>query len=671
VYASFANHFDQGLHYAYAFILLLWVWPKLLFRRVEGDATERAAANFLLMTVTVIAMGYLLVLTKLLELLTVLTILTLWALYRWVRNVSAESRSEKLYGLSKIFFDYFEHKFRLRDIALKWCKKQLIEIRREWRQRLADSNAMVETVILVIVVAGAVYVRFYDAIVNAPPGMSDGNVTLLWLKYIDARQLFPEGIYPQGFHIYLDFLFKFASINALYVLKYTGPLNAILTMIGIHFLISRITGQRLAGIAAAFFYGWLGAEVGNGWERQAATNSQEFAMVIVFPALYFYHRYLESRNRQYLMIASAGLLATGFVHTLVFAFLIMGVAVLTAVHFLFGPKRQLAPSIWVVGTGIAASLTSFVPIVIGLLLGREFQSSSQEFLTSQTSDGPYYPYLYWHDYAAIAAIALLLLGSLLAGKRRDLRIAFLFGALFAGASFLLYYVGGNVTKSVVVASRSGDLWSYALPFVIGMGWAAAFAPMYRFRWVRTVMPAVLAAIMAVSFFRYPLQPIIPYKMEWNSSVEQYLEIAKKHRPKTWIIFSQEQGFALIYGVGYHEYIGNFLQRYDPRYKYLTIVGESRFDENIPHDVYIYEEKHVYRLSQDISIYPLEAPKYERREREMRELREWIAVYEQHNGPLHVFYEDHSLRIYHIHRPVSRDDVMRQIWNDEEGGEGGG
>jgi len=124
---------------------------------------------------------------------------------------------------------------------------------------------------------------------------------------------------------------------------------------------------------------------------------------------------------------------------------------------------------------------------------------------------------------------------------------------------------------------------------------------------------------------------------------------------------------MVQGKGHHQYITYLLDNYDPRFKFLTRYGAMSYDRNISNDVFIYEEKNVFRVPRDNAIYRLEEPEYERRELEMDRLREWIAAYKQANGGIDIFYEDANLRIYHINRPVTREEMMDRIWNS--GGEG--
>ncbi|MBW9234207.1 hypothetical protein JQK62_18440, partial [Leptospira santarosai] len=53
-------------------------------------------------------------------------------------------------------------------------------------------------------------------------------------------------------------------------------------------------------------------------ERQAATNSQEFAFVFIFPALYFLIKYVCDKQKEDLKIGLICTAIIGLVHSLVF-----------------------------------------------------------------------------------------------------------------------------------------------------------------------------------------------------------------------------------------------------------------------------------------------------------------------------------------------------------------
>ncbi|WP_248927314.1 hypothetical protein [Paenibacillus hamazuiensis] len=645
MYASLVNHLEEGTHYALAFAVLFWFWPKLLLQRLSGDTAERAAANFMRMVLIIIAMGYILVVFQLMEMIAIIAVFVIWSLIRWNRNHSADKRAFQLTTLVATVFDYLEGRKKLFSRLKQSSGDYAKDLKRRLLHRLASPWIVTEWLLLLAVLAGSAYVRFYDAFMNAAPAMSDSYTVLEWMKQIDERKLFETGIYPKGFHIYLDTIFKFAKIDALYINKYSGPLNSILTMLGIYFAVSRFTGKKYAGIVSAVLYGWFGFMIGAGWERQAATNSQEFALVFVLPTLYFFRKYLQTTDKLYFWTAVSGLAVTGLVHQLIYGYLCMGIAFLVAVHWLGGVRKHVKQTVWIVAAGAGSAVISAIPAGIGLAMGKKFQEAAQDFLTS-TAANLHTPSLGTMDYAALIALGLLFVGVLIGWKNERLRTAGLFTLLFSGTTFALYYWGGVVTKSVVIAARMVDLWSLAIPMTIGMSWGVVFAGFSKRPALRLAETVIVCALMAGVLYQYPLEPIVPYKMERNDTVEQYLRISERHATKTWMIISQEEGYALVLGSGYHMYVRELLEQYDPAHKYLTMKGKAEPNKNLPTDVYIFEEKSVFRTH-----FEQLAPIYDRRERESKQLEQWISAYKEANGGIDVFFEDEFLKVYHISRPL--------------------
>lgn len=77
------------------------------------------------------------------------------------------------------------------------------------------------------------------------------------------------------------------------------------------------------------------------------------------------------------------------------------------------------------------------------------------------------------------------------------------------------------------------------------------------------------------------------------------------------------------------------------------------------DIFIYQEKRLFRTGfenlQEV---------YQRREREMVALEDWLRRYRATHRNISLFYEDEDLRIWHIHQPASKEEEFRNIW---EGG----
>lgn len=656
MYASLGNQLYVLLHYSFAFLLLMVLIPRWLFQLPASD--ERWMAGYLRIVFVYIVIGYVLVLLKLFEVLAILAVLGLYAARHYLKRTAKAARMNMGTAIGLMFYEALDAGFQLKQTwktSRAQIKPYLLSLVRSRSQSWWWMTAA-----LLLVLGVAAYLRFYDAMVNAAPAMSDGYVTLAWMKYIEQRVLFHDGIYPQGFHITLAYLHKFAAIDQLYILKLTGPLNGVLIAYGLHFAVSRWTGNRWAGIAAAVLYGIAGVPMhGQDWIRQASTNSQEFAMVFVFPVFYFLAKYLQRGEREDLWTGAAGLSVVGLVHSLVFAYAGAGLAILLFVGFVLS-LRTLGRRVWhLTLAGGAAVLLAVIPFGLGELLGRGLHGSSEDFLTSKVVVTP--PELHLWDLAALAALVPLVLAFLLRRKPFREKVFELTAILLIAASFVLYYIAPTVTQSLVLATRTGSLWAMAIPFAIGLGLHAVFLPLRRMRGRSVLQAAICAVLAAVCVRQTHLEPIDPYKMEWNRGVEQYLKIAEENRPKTWAIISQSEGYSLVLGNGYHIYLKDFLERYDPTLPPVTHFGWEQPDPNLPNEIFIYQEKQVFEVSQANSIYTLLAPQYEARKQENAALEKWIAAYRANHKDLDVYYEDDTLAIYHLHKEEDAETKQQKLW----------
>jgi len=647
-------------HFSFAFVLLMGVWPSFVFARTSDDAWERRWACYLRIVLIYIVVGYLLVALKLFEVLSILVVLLALTFRHYLTRGSDEARVTAMTLIGKNFYDLLDMGFRLKT-SLQRMKNW--EQLRSWDKykipSFPKSSGLWVKLTLACVLLGAIYIRFYDACVNAAPALSDGYVTLAWMKYINRRLLFEDGIYPQGFHIVLAYLHKFSAIDQLYVLKYTGPLNGVLFTFGLYFVLSRLTGNRFAGMMAAAVYGLAGeALLVIEWLRQASTNSQEFAIVFLFPSLYFMFLYLKNGKRADLLTAAAGCCVTGLVHSLVFAYLGMGMGILLFVAMILHFSEYWS-RVWRLAlAGIASVLVSLAPITAGLLAGKKFHGSSEEFLHQTVEVAS--PILHAWDYIALSAIFITLLAVFFT-KRKEERLFPLFAGLLGLCTFLIYYYGGVLTNSLLLSTRSISLWAAAVPFCIGAAWDVLWKVLHKIPRRQAAEWSICTAAVASLVFSTGLEPIKPYKMEWDSSVEQYLRIASTFRPKTWIIYSQNEGYALALGNGYHGYLRELLDTYDPKHTPLTKKGEEASDPFVPVDIFIYQEKNVFQVEKTNNIYQLLAETYEQRKQENAALKQWIDTYRAYHNDLEIFYEDENLRIYHLHRPDDPEKNLVKIW----------
>jgi hypothetical protein len=636
------------------------VWLPRFFVPSSGeDPLEDRFGRFSIAVCIYIVMGYLLVLLKLYEVISVCIVLMLLCTSTFWRKGSAKKREEASVFYGIWFYELTEIGFRLKSRWKQWLGK-LTMIRKEIHLKNAARADLFLLTVLGCVIGLSAYVRFYDAVHYAPPALSDGVVTLAWMKYISQRLLFPEGIYPQGFHIILSLFSKFAAIDELYILRYTGPLNGVLTVLGYYFCLSRMTRNKAAGIIAASLFGFGGLMLfGVDWVRQAATNAQEFAMIFVFPSLYFILRYFQENNRRFLWNGMAACAVAGFAHTLIFAYVGVGIGVtLIAVALSHSPrpwKRMLIVSLF----SISVVVITYAPIQIGLWTGVKLHGSSAKFLTEQVAVS--IPILGIRDFIGLGSIAIISLFALIGWRNRQRRTLDLFAIGMGSITFLLYYWAPFATQSELLSSRSSTLWIMYICFGAGFAWWSIWRYLPQWKWAQSLQ-IVLSGVLALGLVFYVhVQPISPYKMQWESETRAYLKIASLHQKKTWTIFGDDQNYALAYGNGYYQPLSTLITQYDPTGTPITRVGQDEYDPDVTPWMYVFYQKNIYKVDEANSIYDVMRDRYAKEEKDNRMLLDWIAKYEPVHGRPPIVYEDENLRVYLLERPDAKDKRIRRLW----------
>ncbi|NRD77985.1 hypothetical protein HPT25_11375 [Bacillus sp. BRMEA1] len=592
--------------------------------------------------------GYILVIVKLYEGLSLLMLFSV--IIGW--NFRIKKRKKMKEGVSSSpllnkLYDLLDGLPKTTQQALRTMfnqkqKNLVIKIRTQLKWSL-----FIEGIALLVIVSFSFYVRFYDAFVNAAPPLSDSYVTLAWMKYINNRDLFHDGIYPQGFHIYLASIFKFAAVDSLYILRYTGPLNTLMIVVGLYIVVRKLTNNPVGALTAAWIYGivWVVFPLFS-TDRQAATNSQEFAFVFIYPAVYFFMKFFQTDKKEDLYIGILSTAIIGLVHSLGYALigLMLGMMMAAAAVTL---KKSWKPYLQiVVGTGFTGIL-SVMPLGAGYLLGKGLNASSAAYLTNQNNSYQFAILNEW-DYMTIGALGLLLLHQFRRKISREERFIGIFTTFTGLSIFTLYYAGGVMTHSTVIDSRSIDLWRLVIPFCIGISVSYLFN-MFKGSWRSYVNIVAMVLMISVTFIDRA-SPIIPYKLEYNENVEQYLRISQQYLPQTWMIVSQDEGYSEVLGKGFHMHLGDFLKTYNPRAKALTKFQQGAPDKNIPPHVFVFQEKKVFEVAKTNSVYQILAPKYKERAKEYKDFTRWLRDRKQAGYKLKIYYQDQHIFVYQFDIP---------------------
>ncbi|MFT9055432.1 MAG: hypothetical protein ABF449_02235 [Ethanoligenens sp.] len=640
MYASFWNQFYQMSHYLVSFCILFVLFPLAAFLRPKGDRFELLARNYLKMVFFVIAVGYLLVITQLFEVIGILLAMFCLCLALLLIHRSLPRINRKLIRLVAYVFDVADENRSSRQDICGHFRALQNGVKRRLARLRAHPSALLTVVLFLAVLFFSCGLRFYDAFIYPQPNMSDGSVTLSWIKQIDLRELFVNGIYPQGFSIYMASLQKFAFIDALYILKYTGPFNELLILLGIYFVVSRFTGRKLPGILAMGIYGLCFRYLPSEYTRQAATNSQEFGLVFLLPTLYFYKKYLDEGNRTNLLAAFCGLAVTGLVHTVAFAFTGVGVVLLTVLYLAAHFRITLRRGKWVVLSAVVSIILAVSPAVIGhYILGIAYYASSQDYAQSFA----HYAIraLTGREFLMAGMLVILLAGAVvLCIRRLDAKMGVLFCTVFAAVSMAVYLAGGHFTGIGVLEDRSGELYALLIAVTGGMTLYVLFGPL-RTLWARHVLElGACIGLAGVTIVYIRPQPIIPYKMMNPYAVDEYLYISTHYTPTDWLIVSYDETYDLALCSGFHLLTDDFLKRFSPDSEYL--YDRTTKKSYVQPYVFLYYEKNLYYDGVESTTYTLA----KRREHNAA-LKTWANEHMAKYSNLTVFYENSDFMVYKL------------------------
>lgn len=651
MYASFGNQAANISKFFIAFILLFAILPGLIGGRIDDDPGDNLAANYIRAVFFVIIGGYLLVLVKLYEFLTIAVILLI-LLYRKLLSEARlmGRRPEESTGLLIL---------RFLDKQIHGMKPMLARPKKISFPRF-NPEKVIFLLLLAAVLFASAYIRFHDAMIHAAMPLSDSYITLDWMKGVERRRLFYEpggGVYPRGLSIFMATIHKFSFIDPIYVLKYTGPLNSLLTVAGILYVVYRLTRSKYAGLAVAALYGIGAGLLGSEMERQAATNSQEFALVFFLPTIYFAYKYLKERRQRDFLTAIAGLSVMGLIHTFVYFFAVIAVGINIFVLFLQGPAKNFKDYLKLIFGGVFSAAIAIAPFAVGLLEGIGLHGSSVEFLTD-TGD-ILMKKLSSMDLLALSAFLIFgIFLFVLARKKKKDTFSLLPIFLLILCVFMIYFAGGYITKSTLLDTRTQEIWAVCAALSLGLGFGMVLSRMESRKAGKACSAGVCVLCLALMIHFIGIKPLDPYKMEWDSGVEQYLKISRQYNPKSWTMVAEERQYAMIAGTGFLVTTENFTKDYS------ATAPFSKNWINIGEHIFIYQQKNIFEVSETNSIYSIEKPKYDKMKTDGEAMKQWLEKFSAAGASYRTFFEDQNIRILYIYNKAYEGQEKKKLWGEQ-------
>lgn len=591
------DQFAHIFHYLISLFLLLILVPRFFFQKQYARADQQMAANFIKMAFILLVMGYVLVMLKLLEIISVVFLLVLISnrLYRF--RYKEESIGNEISNKEAMIYDYFEGKYSLKQLFSFYMAQQYQNFKKFIKDRISTPGRAGETVSLLSILCFAFYIRFYDAMAHPAPSFMDQYTNLKWVKDIQQNLLFNDGIVPQGFHVFWAVIQEFSRIDTLYMIKYTGPFIQMFIMFGIYVTLALLTGRRISGIVGLAVYALLGEYADPYfWEWQVLAAPGPFAHIFFLPTFYFQVLYLRDGHRDafYTMISGMGI--TALVQPVIFIELFIFVCAVSLVAVVFKLKKEHSSVTKLFLYGALAGAISLVPVLAGSLYQRNTAFSFTNFLQIDSEN----------------SFCLLLLPSLA---------------------------------------------PLVLSFIIGLLWHVIFNGLAAYRYQPVVERFMLAGAIIIAFGHTTLQPAEPVKVDWDSSVAQYIAISREIRPLNWMIVSKQVFSSLVQGRGYHMNIEALVSGYDPVYKSLTRYGLHKPDMNVPPHIFIFYEKSLRPIKKERVMQRLASNYYDRWVLQYYELRLWLDQYMEVYPEVEVYYEDEHIIIYHLERELISEEIQ--------------
>jgi len=234
--------------------------------------------------------------------------------------------------------------------------------------------------------------------------------------------------------------------------------------------------------------------------------------------------------------------------------------------------------------------------------------------------------------------------------------AFLVRAAILLPSFLLLGCGLAIA-AVLWPQPFTDEASLLLPSAIaaGVGWlVAATLMLLRLATLAPGEPAVLVAFSLVAVFWLPPHRPVKQPLEYESVVRETQELAERFPRQTWLLVAPVEQLPETLGLGGYKDLAGFVEEYQARVE----VPEFRFPES-QEDLFIFVEKMPFQIfSREPSFvsFPVLTDITYRNYRSPagRASLESAAMqlcesYRRHHSDADIYFEDDTLRIYHIHQ----------------------
>ena len=624
------------------FFLVFYMLGKGIFKKSILSGLERFFVQLSLSTTLLITIGYMLVVTKLYDTLVLLLFLfTIIGLIVWIKN-----RGKKGGFFTRINYNLL----RILEIDLKSYFIKNFNARKDSRNKGETDFNGIWYVLLMLLLVVTGFVRLFPAYQIASPFSINEYKILHHVKYLELKNLFPNGeIFPKGLHLLIDSFFQFSRINPAITVHIFSGLAAILLTVSIYHIIVKSVQNNVAAILGASVFGVFTGLLPMNLNQQVEANTIVISVVLVFLSITFFLDYLLNKKKIYLYTS-----LVGFVGAILISFFTLGVFFLSILPLSLGYlitnrktvfKGNYQWVITLIPAGWFVAIYFFCKAVMSKII---FSETIRSILLDETFDHFNRVDMIFSEthffYICIAFSGLLILISFIAKNPNHKLTLFFYGVFTLIVSFVWQ---GNLfgIANVFIRSQIGFILSVSVS--ICAGFVVYFFLFYLIGergLIKNASPSGRMVYGLIIFLIFTEGMILSrtskiakfdHQTEPEGFARSVYEIQNKFDAYQWTVVSHYGTRVQVINFGrYMDYL-YFLTHYDAK------TFNQNDEKKIPTEyVFIFVEKDTLISRVDTELLP-NIPNL------TRMLQNWCVEYQQNHQNLKVFYEDQEVIIYQI------------------------
>lgn len=454
----------------------------------------------------------------------------------------------------------------------------------------------------------------------------DVEVHLSWIQHLIGGQIFPDGVYPHGFHNILAAITVIFGFNAVTVIRFFAVTSMLLIMTMLYFGLRQILKSKYAALFGIIAYSLLNIYNMEAISRFQAAITEEYGMIMLMPMAMYLLSYLKDKKKSDLLLFGLCLSMTISIHFYVAIIALVICLSIGIVYFYRILKNKLLMKLLL--CGILSAMVAIAPLAVGfakvkkmeqsmdwavrVMQGKENGSNDEKTKGIEETNkiNKIDQQLSWNSflvdaknvitkctvldirvmYAFLALLALTIIYVILLIVLRKIKEENLYQLSYAINSLLLIFlIVSSALKipAVMDINRVSIFFAYFSSISLAMPLEILYEIFEKSKLRKissvitfTAIPAFILIIVKFGFVR-PLPPFYYFQTKGAMLVD--CNIMEKYNDHKWTVVSPVNDTSIIRNNGYHYELNDFILKQEDWNKDKEIIIPTKY-------VFIYIEK---------------------------------------------------------------------------------